>query len=218
MQFSRAASNARSEELARDVGLSLINNPIAKDWKSRCSIAETKDEVNSQDGSAVGIFSEEEMDARNAVDFMKRKGGVNQILTYIPFLEPAKLPPLVPELEQEVVHELEKNVVQELPIVQNDIKCDLKCDKEDTNAPSAQHFDTPQSPFSSDVNDTTGPPSPSTRVLKNSTSEPSFSVMPLRPSDKPCPLSMAPRRKTEQRSLKSQNRYARPESLRLFTM
>jgi hypothetical protein len=214
MQFSRAASNARSEELARDVGLSLINNPIAKDWKSRCSIAETKDEVNSQDGSAVGIFSEEEMDARNAVDFMKRKGGVNQILTYIPFLEPAKLPSLVPELEQEAVQELEQAVAQELPIVQNDIKCDLKHDKEDTNASSALHLDTPQSPSSSDVDDTTGSHSPSTTVLKTSTSGPSLSMMPLRPSNKPCPLSMAPRRKTEQRSLKSQNRYAHRESVR----
>ena len=210
MQFSRAASNARSEELARDVGLSLINNPIAKDWKSRCSIAETKDEVNSQDGSAVGILSEEEMDARNAKDFMKRKGGVSQILTYIPFLEPAKLPSLVPELEQEDV--------KKLPVAQNAIKCDLKCDEEDTNASSALHLDTPKSPSSGDVDDATGSPSPSTRVLKNSASEPSLSMMPLRPSDKPCPLSMAPRRKTEQRSLKSQNRYARPGSLRLFTM
>ena len=224
MQFSRAASNARSEELARDVGLSLINNPIPKDWKSRCSIAETKDEFTSQDGSAVGILSEEEMDARNAKDFMKRKGGVNQILTYIPFLEPAKLPPIVSELEQEVVQEvvqeLEQEVVQEvvqeleqedvkeLPIVQNDIKYDLKCDKEDTNASSAQHLDAPDISPSSDLNDTSGSPSPSTRVLKNSASEPSLSMMPLRPSDKPCPLSMAPRRKTEQRSLKSQNRYA----------
>ena len=212
MQFSRAASNARSEELARDVGLSLINNPIPKDWKSRCSIAETKDEFTSQDGSAVGILSEEEMDARNAKDFMKRKGGVNQILTYIPFLEPAKLPPIVSELEQEVVQEvvqeLEQEDVKELPIVQNDIKYDLKCDKEDTNASSAQHLDAPDISPSSDLNDTSGSPSPSTRVLKNSASEPSLSMMPLRPSDKPCPLSMAPRRKTEQRSLKSQNRYA----------
>ena len=103
------------------------------------------------------------------------------------------------------------------PILYNDLqipvrlKSDLKHDKEDTNASSSQHLDMPQSPSSGDIDD-------STRVLKNSTSEPSLSMMPLRPSDKPCPLSMAPRRKTEQRSLKSQNRYARPESGRLFTM
>jgi hypothetical protein len=96
------------------------------------------------------------------------------------------------------------------PILYNDLqipvrmKSDLKCDKED--------LDTPRSPSSVDIDDTTGSPSPSTGVLKNSASEPSLTMMPLRPSDKPCPLSMAPRRKTEQRSLKSQNRYARPES------
>jgi hypothetical protein len=96
------------------------------------------------------------------------------------------------------------------PILYNDLqipvrlKSDLKCEKED--------LDTPRGPSSVDMYDTSA--SPSTRVLKNSTSEPSLSMMPLRPSDKPCPLSMAPRRKTEQRSLKSQNRYAHRESVR----
>ena len=96
------------------------------------------------------------------------------------------------------------------PTLYNDLqipvrmKSDLKCDKED--------LDTPRSPSSGDMDESTD--SPSTRVLMNSASEPSLSMMPLRPSDKPCPLSMAPRRKTEQRSLKSQNRYVHRESIR----
>ena len=176
---------------------------------SRCSIAETKDEINSQDGIGIELFTDEEMDARNAVDFMKRKGSLNQIVTYIPFLEAAKLLPTPP-----LVHE-----VQEVPIVQIPVrlKFDAQCDIEeiedievieDTTAPTAQHLDMPGSSSDSEVNPNSS--SPLNRGLKTSTSEPSLSMIPLIarcPTDKPCPLTMAPRRKTEQRSLKNQTRY-----------
>ena len=178
-------------------------------WKSRCSIAEVKDEVNSQDGSAIGHFTEEEMDERNAADFMKRKGGVGQIVTYIPFLEPTKLPRM--------------DSVQKMPIVQIPqlpirSKFDMKCDVEEIEEieeiedveeveeidnSSAHYLDTPLNPSSIDID-------ASNRVLKTSISEPSLSMIPLIakcPTDKPCPLNMAPRRRTEQRSLKNQTRY-----------
>ena len=219
LQFSRAASNARSQELARDVGLSLQSislNESRDNWKSRCSIAETKDEINSQDGIGIEHFSDEEMDAINAIDFMRRKGSMNQIVTYIPFLEAAKLLPTPPRVD----------AIKELPVVQKpvrlkfDVKCDVEeidvvDDIEDTNASCAQHLDTPLGPSSNDVKGTSS--LPPNVVLKTSASEPSLSMIPLIakcPTDRPCPLTMAPRRRTEQRSLKNQTRYTCPESVR----
>ena len=192
--------------LARDVGLSLQTMTFSDHWKSRCSIAETKDEVNSQDGSAIGHFTEEEMDERNADDFMKRKGGAGQIVTYIPFLEPTKLPRMDSVQEMPVVQ------IPQIPIRSKfDIKCDVEEiediedveEIEEIDNTSAHHLDTPLSPSSIDID-------ASNRVLQTSTSEPSLSMIPLIakcPTDKPCPLNMAPRRRTEQRSLKNQTRY-----------
>ena len=207
--------------LARDVGLSLQTMTFSDHWKSRCSIAETKDEINSQDqdGSGIEHLTEEEMDERNAADFMKRKGGVNQIVTYIPFLEPTKLP------RTDAVQEILPVVVQ-IPIRSKfNMKCDVEEieeiedvedvedveENEEINGISANHLHTSLSPSSIDIDASTG--LPSNRVLKTSTSEPSLSMIPLIarcPTDKPCPLSMAPRRRTEQRSLKNQTRYTTP--------
>ena len=107
-----------------------------------------------------------------------------------------------------------KEVAGATPILYNDlqipvrIKGSVKCEIEDTTAPSAQHLDMPGSSSDSEVNPNSS--SPLNRGLKTSTSESSLSMIPLIarcPTDKPCPLTMAPRRKTEQRSLKNQTRY-----------